>query len=182
MGNKTSQEKGLDGSKLKVGSCYKNSKDDFESPNEYQGKLLKKSKNNNGSWHLVFEGNSEYVGVPPENKPFVKCKCRKVFTERLTKQTRKRDLLQKEMKACVKAKCSAEQAAVTTAEKKFNKTVKQQCKGLSKANNWNSDWNKCKQEINKKDRTGGTRLRNLYACKMKKCKDIGDTIKKTYYG
>jgi hypothetical protein len=98
-----------------------------------------------------------------------------VFTERLTKQTRKRDLLQKEMKACVKAKCSAEQAAAKTAEKKYNKTVKQQCKGLSKGR----DLNKCMWEISKKDRTPHD---NLYKCKTKKCKDIEDAIHKIYYG
>uniref|UniRef100_A0A6C0K0D7 Uncharacterized protein n=1 Tax=viral metagenome TaxID=1070528 RepID=A0A6C0K0D7_9ZZZZ len=34
-------------------------------------------------------------------------------------------------------------------------------------------------EISKKDRTPHD---NLYTCKQKKCKEIGDAIHKTYYG
>jgi hypothetical protein len=119
--------------------------------------------------------------IPSAIKPiFIKVACQKKVAERHKKQTRKREGLVKEMEACVKAKCSAEQAAATTAEKKFNKTVKQQCKGLSKTKDWNSDWNKCMQGIYKKEK-GWTHAHELYKCKTKKCKDIGNAIHKTYY-
>ena len=179
MGNKTSrQKKGLEPGAVKVGTCYKT----IWSPDvgsDYLGKLVKKSKNKDASYTLAFEMGNEF---PSATKPiFVKCACQKKASERQTKQTRKREGLVKEMKACVKAKCSAEQAAASAAEKKFNKTVKQQCKGLSKGKDWNSDWNKCKQEIYKKEK-GWTHAHDLYTCKTKKCKDIGDAIHKTYYG
>jgi hypothetical protein len=195
MGDKTSRrEKALDGSELRVGNCYKNT-EDSQYPHEYQGKLLKRSKNENGSWRLVFEGSNEYVGVPPEIKGFVKCACRKVFTERLTTQTRKREKLQKEMTACAKEKCSAEQAADEKYTRQYNKTVKQRCKGLKGVgiigsdwvgsdwvgSDWvGSDWDKCRQAIYKKQK-GWTKDRNLYDCRTEKCKKIGNAIKKTYY-
>ena len=180
MGDKTSRrEKALDGSELRVGNCYKNT-EDSQYPHEYQGKLLKRSKNENGSWRLVFEGSNEYVGVPPEIKGFVKCACRKAFTERQTKQTRKREKLQKEMTACAKEKCSAEQAADEKYTRQYNKTVKQRCKGLKGVGIIGSDWDKCRQAIYKKQK-GWTKDRNLYYCRTEKCKKIGNAIKKTYY-
>jgi len=171
MGNKASrQEKALEPSALRVGSSYKT----IWSPDvgsDYLGKLTKKSKNKDGSYSLTFEMGNMFPSTTSAH--FLKTKHQAKESERHTKQTRKREELLKEMKACVKAKCSAEQAY----ERQFNKTVKQQCKGLSKA----KDWNTCMQKINKKQR-GFTKAHTLFTCKQKKCKEIGDAIHKTYYG
>jgi len=176
MGNKTSrQRKPLDGSTLKLGTCYKT----IWSPDvgsDYLGKLTKISKNKDGSWHLVFELGNEFPSVT--KSIFRKCPCQKKAAERFKKQTQKRKALLKEKKACIKQKCSAEQAIAVKAQKRFNKTVKEKCKGLAKG--FDSDWNRCQQEINKKQQhwKSGSKL---FSCERKKCKDVADAIHKTYH-
>ena len=176
MGNKTSrQRKSLDGSILKIGTCYKT----ISSPDvgsDYLGKLTKTSKNKDGSWHLVFELGNEFPSVT--TSIFRKCPCQKKASERFKKQTQKRKILLEEKKACIKQKCSAEQAIAVKAEKRFNKTVKEKCKRLAKG--FNSDWNRCQQAINKKQQHWKTRS-ELFSCERKKCKEVADAIHKTYY-
>jgi len=178
MRNKTSrQRKPLDGSMLKLGTCYRT----ISSPDvgsDYLGKLTKKSKNKDGSWGLVFELGNEF---PSATKSiFRKCPCQKGAAERFKKQTQKRKGLLKEKTACSKEKCSAEQAIAVKAEKRFNKTVKEKCKGFAKAKGLNSDWNKCQQEINRKQQHWKTGSK-LFSCERKKCKEVVDAIHKTYY-
>jgi hypothetical protein len=178
MGNKTSrQRKPLDSSTLKLGTCYRT----IWSPDvgsDYLGKLTKKSKNKDGSWRLVFELGNEF---PFATKSiFRKCPCQKGAAERFKKQTQKRKILIEEKKACIKQKCSAEQAIAVKAEKRFNKTVKEKCKKQSKAKGFNSDWNRCQQEINKKQQHWKSGS-ELFSCERKKCKEVADAIHKTYY-